>query len=68
MKLSARNQLTGTVKEIKVGVVTVEVILDLGNDQTITSIISKDACEELGLAVGSKATAVVKSTSVLLMA
>ena len=66
MKLSARNQLKGKVTDIKEGMVTARVILDIGNGNKITSVISMDAVKDLNLKVGSEAIAIVKSSSVML--
>lgn len=65
MRLSIRNQLTGTITDVNLGAVmaTVKVKLD-GSDQVITSSITKDAAEDLGLQVGHAATVFVKSTEV----
>ncbi len=67
MRLSTRNQLAGVVTEITLGAVmaTVKVKLD-GGEQIITASITKEAVEELGLAVGSPAVALVKSTEVMI--
>ena len=67
MRLSTRNQLTGTVASIAVGNVmaVVGVILD-GGGQQVTAAITKDAVEDLGLEVGQPVTALVKSTEVML--
>ena len=67
MRLSTRNQLNGTVTEVNLGAVmaTVKVRLD-GGEQIITASITKEAVEELGLAVGTAATVLVKSTEVML--
>lgn len=67
MKLSARNQLTGKVVDIKEGVVTAKVSIDIGGGKTLTSVVTMDALNDLGLKVGSETTAVIKSTSVMLM-
>lgn len=66
-RLSTRDQLTGTVTEVNLGAVmaTVRVRLD-GGEQIITASITKEAVEELGLAVGTAATVLVKSTEVML--
>ena len=66
MKISARNQLNGTVKNIETGLVTAKVQVDV-NGTNITSIISKEAIEDLGLKVGDSVQTLIKSTSVMLM-
>ena len=65
MRLSARNQLTGSVAAIDVGSVMTIVKIDLDGGQKITASITKDAVEDLGLAVGSPVIAVIKSTEVM---
>lgn len=67
MRLSTRNQLAGTVIEVNVGAVmaTVKLRLD-GSEQVVTATITKEAVEELGLAPGLQATALVKSTEVMI--
>jgi len=65
MKLSARNKLKGTIKSIEEGLITSKVVIDLGNDNMIVSIISKDAIQELELKAGKEAYAIVKSTEVI---
>jgi molybdopterin-binding protein len=66
VRLSARNQLSGTVASIEVGAVMTVVKVDLDGGQKITSSITRDAAEDLGLAVGNPVTVVVKSTEVML--
>ncbi|MFW5657265.1 MAG: TOBE domain-containing protein [Bacteroidota bacterium] len=51
MKLSARNNLKGTIKSIEEGLITSKVVIDLGNGNEIVSIISKDAIADLQLDV-----------------
>ncbi len=65
MRLSTRNQLSGTITEVNLGAVmaTVKVRLD-GGEQIVTASITKDAAEDLGLAAGMPATVFVKSTEV----
>ena len=65
MRLSTRNQLTGTITEVNLGSVMaiVKVRLD-GGDLVVTSSITKDAAVDLGLAVGRAATVFIKSTEV----
>jgi molybdopterin-binding protein len=67
MKLSARNLFPGKVVEVKEGVVNAVVKVDIGNGKAITSMITMDALTDLGIKVGSEVTAVVKSSSVILM-
>lgn len=67
MRLSIRNQLSGKVVAVDLGAVmaTVQVQLD-GGGQVVTASITKDAAEELGLAVGQPATVLIKSTDVVI--
>ncbi|HEX9873899.1 MAG TPA: molybdopterin-binding protein [Deferrimonas sp.] len=66
MKLSARNILKGKVKKIVVGAVNSEVFLELPGGVIVTSIVTKDAVESLGLKEGKEAYAVIKASSVML--
>lgn len=66
MKLSARNMLKGTVAEIEMGSVNVVVKVDLGGGQMLSSMITMDACKDLGLKVGDEVYAIVKSSNVIL--
>lgn len=65
MRLSARNQLTGTVASIDPGAVMTIVRIDLDGGQRITASVTKDAVEDLGLQVGASVVAVIKSTEVM---
>ena len=65
MKLSARNQLPGTVVAIKKGVVNGIVTIEVAPGVIITSSITNAAIEELGLVEGAKAVAVIKASSVM---
>ena len=64
MKISARNVLTGTIREIKPGATTSHVLLDVGGTVLTTSI-TNESVAELKLAVGQKAYAVIKSSDVM---
>ncbi len=66
MKISARNALSGKVVEIKRGAVAAQVRVDIGGGNVITSMVTADAVDDLGLEVGSEVTAVVKATEVML--
>ncbi len=63
--ISARNQLAGTVSEVKRGAVNGHVSIELANGQKVTGSITNEAIESLELEVGTKALAVVKSTDVI---
>ncbi len=65
MKLSARNQLTGTVSEIRRGEAIANVVLDVAGQRLVASI-TVEAVEELGLQEGSAVTAIVKASDVLI--
>jgi len=65
MELSARNQLKGKVKSVKLGAVMAEVIIDV-NGQDMVSEISKASAERLKLAPGDAVTVIIKSTEVML--
>jgi molybdopterin-binding protein len=65
MKFSARNKLAGTVVDVVKGATTAHVRIDIGGGKVVTAAITNEAVEELGLAVGGKATAVIKASDVL---
>ena len=65
MKLSARNQLAGKVVAVTKGQTTAHVQIDLGHGVIITSSITNEAVDDLGLKVGDQATAVIKASDVL---
>ncbi len=64
-KLSARNRLRAKVVEVKVGAVTSQVKMRLVSTNTLTSIITNEAVEDLALKEGDDVEAIVKSTDVL---
>ncbi|MBP7661617.1 MAG: TOBE domain-containing protein [Burkholderiaceae bacterium] len=66
LRISARNRLWGTVQRIVDGPVNASVTLDLGNGRTATAVVTRESVESLGLAVGSRACAAFKVSSVIL--
>ncbi|MCW2257033.1 molybdopterin-binding protein [Providencia alcalifaciens] len=66
MQVSARNQLIGTVSIVKEGAVNNEVVLSLGNGEELTTVITRESCETLGLVVGKEAVAIIKAPWVVL--
>lgn len=65
MKLSARNVLKGTIVEVMRGQMTARVRIDVGGT-VITSSITNEAVDELGLKPGMAASAVIKSSDVII--
>ena len=65
MRISARNQLRGTVVSIEQGAVNGIVQIEVAPGLVISSSITNEAIRDLGLTVGGKAVAVVKSSSVM---
>ena len=65
MKLSARNQLKGKVVEVKKGTTTAHVRIDVGHGIVLTSSITNEAVDDLGLKVGDEAIAVIKSSDII---
>ena len=65
MRLSARNQLSGTVVAIEKGAVNGIVKIEVAPGLVITSSITNASIEELGLIEGAKAVAVIKASSVM---
>ena len=66
LKLSARNQFGGTITEIRKGITTTHVKIEVAPGVVLTASITNESAEELGLAVGSRAVAVVKASDVMI--
>lgn len=66
MKISARNQLKGTVKKVDHGAVNSEVTIELPGGIELVSIITKHSAEQLQIAAGREVYAVIKATDVLI--
>ncbi len=65
MRISAKNVLKGKVKSIIPGAVNSEVVIEIDGGALITSIITKESVDALGLTVGSTAYAVIKASNVM---
>jgi molybdopterin-binding protein len=63
--LSARNRFRGIVREVRVEGLLAQVEIDVTEPARVVAIITRDAVEDLGLAPGDAATAIVKATSVM---
>jgi len=68
MKSSARNQLVGTVSAIVAGAVNDEIEIALAGGQRIVAVVTRESTARLGLAVGSAAFALVKASSIVVVA
>ena len=66
MKLSARNQIKGKIIEFKKGATTAHVRVEIAPGQVITSSITNEAVDELGLRVGDAAIVVIKASDVMI--
>jgi molybdate transport system regulatory protein len=66
LKISARNQLEGKVVSIEKDGITAKVKVEIKAPAVITSVITKEAVEDLGIKVGDEAKVVVKSTEVMI--
>ena len=65
MKISARNKLKGKIVEVKKGATTAHVKIDIGG-QMVTAAITNESAEELKLAPGRPAYAVIKASDVMI--
>ena len=65
MKISARNVLDGTDKEVKKGATTAHVLIDV-RGSIVTSSITNESADELGLKTGAKVKVVIKSSDVII--
>lgn len=64
MKISARNRLKGKIVDVKKGTTTAHVKIDIGG-QIVMAAITNDAVDEMKLAVGQAAYAVIKASDVM---
>jgi molybdate transport system regulatory protein len=66
MKISARNMLSGKITEVKKGQVMAVIKLALSSGGIVTSIITNESADNLGLQAGKDATAIIKASSVMI--
>jgi molybdopterin-binding protein len=66
MRISARNQIKGTVLEVTKGATTSHVRVDIGGGQVMTSSITNEAVDDLALKAGGKVVVVVKASDVMI--
>lgn len=65
MKTSARNQFLGKVKNIKLGQINAEVIVDIGGGDSLAAVITHDSVDHLKLEIGSEVYALIKAPWVI---
>jgi molybdopterin-binding protein len=65
MKVSARNQLSGTVKSVKLGNVMAEVVVEVAGSEVVSAITRRSA-EDLNLKPSTPVTVIIKATEVML--
>ncbi|MBF0441908.1 MAG: TOBE domain-containing protein [Oligoflexales bacterium] len=66
IKTSARNHFKGTIKDLQIGAVNSEVVIDIGDHKTLAAIITNQSVNDLGLKKGGPAVAIVKASSVII--
>lgn len=66
MTLSARNRIAGTVTSVESDGLMAEVVVETGDEQEVTAIITANSVERLGIEVGDDVSAVVKATEVMI--
>jgi molybdopterin-binding protein len=65
VKISARNQIPGTIKAIHVSHVMAEVTIDIGGGKSLTAAITNASVESLALKLGDSVTAIIKATEII---
>ena len=66
MKLTARNQLNGKIKNVELGAVMANIKIEVSEPGVVTAVITKESAEKLGLAEGDDVVAIIKSTEVII--
>ena len=65
MQISARNQLKGTIRSVRLGTIMSEVTVDVGGQEMVAAI-TRGTAEGLGLQEGSEVTVIIKATEVMI--
>ena len=66
MRISPRNQIKGTVIDVKKGATTSHVRVDIGNGQVVTASITNESVDELGIKAKGSVIVVVKASDVMI--
>ncbi len=67
MKVSARNLIPGTIKNVTLGMVNAEVVIEVAPGVEVVSVITKHSAEAMGLKAGNKIKAMIKASSVMVV-
>lgn len=66
MRITARNRINGTVIEVKSGTVHSEVKFRTAEGMILVSMITREACDELGIVAGKEVVAIIQAPSIIL--
>jgi molybdopterin-binding protein len=66
MRISARNQINGTVLDVKKGATTSHVRVDIGNGLIVTSSITNESVDDLAITAGGRVMVVIKASDVMI--
>ncbi|MGD9655882.1 MAG: molybdopterin-binding protein, partial [Sulfuricurvum sp.] len=65
MKTSARNELKGTISEIKKGQINSEIVLNIGGGTVLKAVITNDSVDDMQLSIGESIYAIIKAPFVM---
>jgi len=66
MKISARNIIKGKIKEVKMGVVNAEILVEIPGGTEMVSIITKESADSLGLVAGKEVYTIIKASNIMI--
>lgn len=66
MRISARNQIKGIVLDVRKGATTSHVRVDIGGGKIVTSSITNEAVDELGIRPNDHVIVVIKASDVMI--
>jgi molybdopterin-binding protein len=66
MRISARNQINGTVLDVKKGATTAHVRVDIGSGMVVTSSITNESVDDLAITAGGRVMVVIKASDVMI--
>lgn len=66
MKISARNIIKGKIKEVKMGVVNAEILVEIPGGTEMVAIITKESADSLGLVAGKEVYTIIKASNIMI--